>query len=540
MEEVRENSEGTIEELLTTDYDSKKDRKKRKKEAKKKLKQEKKEQKRKKKNKTVENDQEIVENNENEKHNKISTIIGFIIIGLLLITIILLLIFIPKLKILGDKYIKLEYGEHYEEPGCTATYLGKDISDKVWYEGEVDEEKLGTYTIRCKVRKNKLMVSRERKVEVIDTKKPTIELKGDIEKVICPNTNYEEEGYTATDNYDGDLTENVKVENNDIEVVYSVLDSSGNEEKITRTIKKEDNTAPVISLKGNETVYVIVGGSYNEPGYIAEDNCDSDISGNVKVEGSVDTSAAGTYTLTYTVADNAGNTDTKTRKVTVQKSYSKVGGSLGCGNPGTIYLTFDDGPHGSYTPYILDVLKKYNVKATFFVLGSLANSYPSILKREVNEGHAVGIHTWSHDYASIYKSSDSFWSEVNRTHDVILNTTGYDSKLIRFPGGASNTVSRKYSTGIMSRLANEVVEKGYNYFDWNLSSGDAGGVKNATEEYNNVINSLSKSRGNVILMHDIKLTTRDAIENIVKYGINNGYTFDVLNTSIQCKQSTNN
>ena len=105
---------------------------------------------------------------------------------------------------------------------------------------------------------------------------------------------------------------------------------------------------------------------------------------------------------------------------------------------------------------------------------------------------------------------------------------------------ASNTVSRKYSTGIMSTLAREVVEKGYNYFDWNLSSGDAGGVKNATEEYNNVVKSLSKSRGNVILMHDIKLTTRDAIESIVKYGLDNGYTFDVLNTSIQCKQATNN
>ena len=138
------------------------------------------------------------------------------------------------------------------------------------------------------------------------------------------------------------------------------------------------------------------------------------------------------------------------------------------------------------------------------------------------------------------KSSENFWGEVNKAHDLILNLTGYDSKLIRFPGGASNTVSKKYNTGIMSRLAREVTEKGYNYFDWNVSSGDSGGTTDPNVEYNNVIKSLSKSRGNVILMHDIKTHTMNAIDSIIKYGLDNGYKFDVLNLSITCKQSTNN
>ena len=139
------------------------------------------------------------------------------------------------------------------------------------------------------------------------------------------------------------------------------------------------------------------------------------------------------------------------------------------------------------------------------------------------------LYTWSKNGMKMILNTDfkKFNKQTNyiSNGNVIANTQ------------YSNYI-RPYNTRI--NPVGEVVEKGYNYFDWNLSSGDAGGVKNATEEYNNVVKSLSKSRGNVILMHDIQLTTRDAIESIVKYGLDNGYTFDVLNTSIQCKQATNN
>ena len=545
MEDTKEEKqEETIEELLTEDYGDKKYQKKKKKEAKKKQKLEKKKQnsekkKERKKLKATELEDPLIVEKKKKKRKKI-LIISIIMIGIIFLGIAAILIIMPKIKLIGDKYVKVEFGEHYEEKGCTATYLGKDISDKIWYKGEVNEEKLGTYTIKCSVRKNRLTASKERIVEIVDTKEPVIELIGDKDKIICPNKEYNEEGFKAIDNYDGDLTEKVLIEKKDDKIIYKVLDSSKNEATMTRTIIKEDKTAPELSLKGNETVYVTLSNSYSEPGYTAIDNCEDDLSSKVKVDGSVDTNIVGTYTLKYTVSDSYGNESSKERKVVVQKTYAKVGGNSKCGNAGVIYLTFDDGPHGTYTPAILDTLKKYNVKATFFVLGSLVNSYPNIVKREVNEGHAVGIHTWSHDYATIYRSSDAFWNEVNRTHDAIKNATGYDSKLIRFPGGASNTVSRKYSTGIMSRLANEVVAKGYNYYDWNISSGDAGGTTDPNQEYRNVIGSLSKSRGNVILMHDIKKHTMNAIENIIKYGLDNGYTFEVLNLNINCKQSTNN
>ena len=123
--------------------------------------------------------------------------------------------------------------------------------------------------------------------------------------------------------------------------------------------------------------------------------------------------------------------------------------------------------------------------------------------------------------------------------DKIRNSTGYTSTIIRFPGGSSNTVS-KYNPGIMTTLTGVVLERGFRYFDWNISSGDAGGTTDPDVEYKNVVTNLSKKRGNVILMHDIKKHTSQAIEDIIKYGLDNGYTFKVLTNDVVCHQKINN
>ena len=456
--------------------------------------------------------------------------------------LVLLLFYIlaPRIELVASNDFKLEYGTKWEEPGYTAYYYGKDLTPKVYISGTVDDTKLGTNVLKYNIRKNRIVITKKRVVTVVDTTKPTITLEGEKKVSVCPKKEYVEEGYKAMDLHDGDLTEKVKRKADNDKVVYSVSDSSGNKKTVTRDLIREDKVAPEITLEGNDTIYVTVGSTYTEKGYKAVDNCDDDITSNVKVEGEVKTSTTGTYTLKYTVADAAGNTSSKERKVIVQQNYTKVSSNYSCGAAGVIYLTFDDGPNSNYTPKILDALKKHGVKATFFVIGQNANSNTGLLKREVNEGHAIGLHTWTHEYGNVYKSSEAFWNEMNRTQNLIKNTTGYNTKLIRFPGGASNTVSRHYSTGIMTRLARETLDKGYNYFDWNISSGDAGGTTTASGVYNNVVKNLSKSRGNVILMHDIKSYTANAVEDIVKYGLNNGYKFDVLNTSIQCKQSINN
>ena len=304
-------------------------------------------------------------------------------------------------------------------------------------------------------------------------------------------------------------------------------------------IKVMDKIPPEIKLNGNSETYVYVGRKYLELGAKATDNMDGDVSDKISITGEVDGNTIGKYEIKYTVTDSSGNIGEQIRKVNVTERP----GDLSCGEKGVIYLTFDDGPNDTYTPKILDVLKKYDVKATFFVTNSGSDE---MIKREYDEGHAIALHTASHDYAKIYASVDAFFDDLNSVAERVKRITGQEANLSRFPGGSSNTVSRKYSKGIMTELSKMVEEKGYNYVDWNVLSGDAETHKSTTfegkveEEIKNVTANLRSSVGNVVLMHDIKQTTATAIESIVKYGIDHGYKFKVLDQSVICHQKINN
>ena len=196
------------------------------------------------------------------------------------------------------------------------------------------------------------------------------------------------------------------------------------------------------------------------------------------------------------------------------------------GSAGVIYLTFDDGP-GDYTATLLNTLKNKDIKATFFVTGY---GDDVIIKREYDEGHTVGLHTWSHKYDQVYNSVEAYFDDLNKIAARVKNITGEDAKLIRFPGGSSNTVSAKYDHGIhiMSILTDEVENRGYHYFDWNISSGDAGGANTADAVYANVVTHL-KSGPNVVLQHDVKNFSVEAVGRIIDYGLANNYIFLPLN-----------
>ena len=193
---------------------------------------------------------------------------------------------------------------------------------------------------------------------------------------------------------------------------------------------------------------------------------------------------------------------------------------------GTIYLTFDDGP-GAHTARLLDILKKYDVKVTFFVTGS---GDDALIAREYNEGHAIGLHTFSHNYSYVYSSMDNFFADLYKIQNRVKNITGYTSYLMRFPGGSSNTVSARHDGGarIMSKLAKEVTARGFAYFDWNVSSGDAGGATDSTTVYYNVVNRIKVGGDSVVLQHDVKGCSVDAVERIIQWGLANGYTFKKL------------
>jgi peptidoglycan/xylan/chitin deacetylase (PgdA/CDA1 family) len=191
---------------------------------------------------------------------------------------------------------------------------------------------------------------------------------------------------------------------------------------------------------------------------------------------------------------------------------------------GVVYLTFDDGPTASTTPKILDILKQYNVKATFFIL-NYSDANKDLVKREIEEGHTVGIHGYTHDYSVAYASEDAYINNMNKLRDKLKNDFGYEAKVTRFLGGSSNTISKNYAPGLMTRLTQRVQAEGWKYYDWNVGSSDAGGVLNEWDVVNNVRDGLSKERSNVVLMHDFENNqfTIDALPWIIEHCKENGY-----------------
>lgn len=190
------------------------------------------------------------------------------------------------------------------------------------------------------------------------------------------------------------------------------------------------------------------------------------------------------------------------------------------------YLTFDDGPSDN-TLLILDILEEYDVKATFFVIGAAKTEYLPMI---AEKGHAIGVHSWSHNYA-IYRSVDSFFSDFQKISDEISGKTGITPEIMRFPGGSSNTISKSYCVGIMRTLTNEVVNRGYSYFDWNVSSGDATtGYVPKERIVNNVLNGAKNKKTICVLMHDTaaKTTTVEALPEIIEGLIYQGFVFEVL------------
>ena len=504
----------------------------------------------------------------------------------------------------------LEYGVD-DIPEITALCKGTIINKEgtpVDYEieGELDFTKLGTYNVTFLANYKDMEISETRTFVVQDTQAPTIELVTIPDHFTSPVGEYEEEGFTATDNYDGDLTEAVMKEIKDGIVTYTVSDSSGNTATAERTIiykdvvlpvitlnggnnttwsvgkdysdpgftatddvdgditanvsvkgtvdgKKEgtytltydvsdssgniciverkvmvkDGEAPSIKLAGEATSYILLGTAYSDPGFTASDNKDGDMTAKVVVSGGVDTSKIGKNTITYQVTDSAGNSTTVTRSIYVYKKQDPVATQ----NPGNkvVYLTFDDGPT-KYTSELLKVLDKYGVKATFFV----TNQYPAyqgMIGETARRGHTIALHTYTHNFSQVYSNIDSYFADLQSIQDVVVSQTGKEANIIRFPGGTSNTASKKYCAGIMTEIVKTLPLYGYQYCDWNVDSRDAGGTTTASGVAQNVISGMQKYNVSIVLQHDTKSYSVKAVDEILAWGIANGYTFLPMSSS---------
>ncbi|KPU45651.1 peptidoglycan-N-acetylglucosamine deacetylase [Oxobacter pfennigii] len=200
----------------------------------------------------------------------------------------------------------------------------------------------------------------------------------------------------------------------------------------------------------------------------------------------------------------------------IQKLYVKDGKK-------TAYLTFDDGPSKNITPKVLDILKKYDIKATFFIIGYLAEENSAILKRAEEEGHAIGNHSYDHNFKDIYKSVENFLQNVKRCDEALRKVLGesYKSRIFRFPGGSYKR----------EKFMNALEKEGYKYIDWNSLSGDAEGNNIPADILVKRVIKESKNKEDiVVLMHDAgsKKTTVQALPQIIEYLKSQGYEFKTI------------
>ena len=215
--------------------------------------------------------------------------------------------------------------------------------------------------------------------------------------------------------------------------------------------------------------------------------------------------ASGVYETTK-VEESVRDTETKAEepaKINPVKSSGKK-----------VYLTFDDGP-SSNTDQILDILKDYDVKATFFVVGKTDERSVKAYQRIVEEGHTLAMHSYSHKYDEIYESKEAFARDLNSLQEYLYETTGVWPRIYRFPGGSSNTVSKVD----MQELIEYLTDIGITYFDWNVASEDAVSRTLPAETIvNNCLSGIEKQKESVILMHDAsnKGTTIEALPQIIE------------------------
>ena len=195
-----------------------------------------------------------------------------------------------------------------------------------------------------------------------------------------------------------------------------------------------------------------------------------------------------------------------------------------------VCLTFDDGPSRT-TPAVLAALDAAGVHGTFFVVATGYNEkYLPLLTQAAAAGHQIALHSASHEYSDIYQSSDAYWEDIALLKERIAPYVDVESiRYLRFPGGSTNTVSRRYGgKGLMKQLKAEVEQKGLQWVDWNVCAEDAvGGHPSADTIYRNVVRETGQQTNCIVLMHDSASTrtTAEALPDIIQWYADNGYTF---------------
>lgn len=187
-----------------------------------------------------------------------------------------------------------------------------------------------------------------------------------------------------------------------------------------------------------------------------------------------------------------------------------------------VYLTFDDGPSDKITPKILDILKEEDVKATFFIVGKQAERRKYLIEREFNEGHTVGVHSYSHVYKDIYASADSLIADIDRCNALIEEITGSPASVYRFPGG---------SFGLSQNLITAVTDHGMRYIDWNASMRDAELINPTPADLLKAAVDTPANRDHIVMLaHDAtdKTVTAQALQEVIRHYKSLNYSFNAF------------
>lgn len=413
---------------------------------------------------------------------------------------------------LRSENITVEYKTDFDPASNIKTAFMGAASD-VAIDSKVDTGTLGDYDVTYKYKGK----TRTAKVHVTDTTAPQLkvaDVTADLTQTVVPEDFVTESSDNDTITYAFKTDQDTSKEGNYL-VTIVAKDSSGNTTEQETTLHRvKDTTAP--ELKGpKKDLTVLQGTEFSLDDFSASDDMDPNPA--VTYDSStLDITKAGTYDVKIVASDRSGNTTDLTKKVTVEKNPEYDGK--------VVYLTFDDGPSAN-TKKIIDILKKNGAKATFFVTGNHPE-FNQYIKEAYDNGNTIGLHTYTHDYAAVYASVDAYFDDLQKISDMVEGITGEKSKAIRFPGGSSNTVSAYYTQGIMSQLVDLVHEKGYEYYDWNVSSGDASG-NNVPADTLYQQATACESDYCTILFHDTdaKNTTVEVLPRVIDYYKKKGYTF---------------
>ena len=196
-----------------------------------------------------------------------------------------------------------------------------------------------------------------------------------------------------------------------------------------------------------------------------------------------------------------------------------------------VYLTFDDGP-SSLTEKYLDILKKHNIHATFFLIGQQVEEMPEVVERELKEGHEVGVHTYTHESCEIYGSCQAYYEDVNKVRNVLEKKFDYKPSFWRFPWGSANCYIRSYKDEIVQKLYDQNME----YADWNVSAEDYVGTPSVDSILRNVKKDAFRVQDPVVLMHDSgsNQATLDSLEAVIRLFEEQGYRFETLSQRENC------